>query len=59
MCVVGGVPASVAVTVTLNTPGTVAGFKVTVAFPDFVESAWDVAVTVTDGGSPAAIVGAV
>lgn len=54
-------PASVAVTVTVYPPftGTVVGVNVTVAEADLVESACDVAVTVTLPGRPAAMVGAV
>jgi hypothetical protein len=37
----------------------VAGFRVTMALADFVESAVKVAVTVTDEGSPEATCGAV
>jgi hypothetical protein len=50
---------SIAITVTVNVPGTVAGFRVTVAVPVLVESACEVAVTVTEEGRLAAIVGAV
>jgi hypothetical protein len=50
---------SVAVTVRGYDPGTVVGVMVTVAVAVLVESAWEVAVTVTLLGSPAAAVGAV
>jgi hypothetical protein len=50
---------SVAVTVRGYDPGTVVGLIVTVAVAVLVESAWEVAVTVTLAGRPAAAVGAV
>jgi hypothetical protein len=50
---------SVAVTVRGYDPGTVVGVIVTVAVAVLVESAWEVAVTVTLPGSFAAAVGAV
>jgi len=50
---------SVAVTVRGYDPGTVVGLIVTVAVAVLVESAWEVAVTVTLPGRPDAAVGAV
>lgn len=50
---------SVAVTVSGYAPGTVVGVIVTVDDAVLVESAWEVAVTVTLVGRPTAIVGAV
>lgn len=50
---------SVAVTVMLYVPGMVAGVIVSVAEPDLVVSATEVAVTVTLAGRPAATVGAI
>lgn len=53
------VGASVAVTVMGYAPGTDVGVMVTVDVAVLVESAWEVAVTVTLPGRPSAAVGAV
>ena len=59
VCVVGCATGSVAVTVTVYVPGSVAGLMVSVAEPVFVVSAAEVAVMVTVAGSPGATVGEV
>src|SRR5882724_540454 len=50
---------SVAVTVTVYVPRAVGTLSVSLREPDFVASAWEVAVTFTVAGSPGANIGAV